>query len=128
MNGLIFQRNSKIDAGLLAPNSSRFPSRFDRAQVYHRSPKIPPWKRDEILKGCYRLNSAQFHQRNRQSDSRGGGGRGYRLEVWKNNTVARGNVDIEPPRSMDDSSMIIIEIGVDVDEGPHPNMMIGGRG
>ena len=36
-----------------------------------------------------------------------------------------GNVDIEPPSSMDDSSMIMIEIGVDVDEGPRPNMMIG---
>ena len=35
-----------------------------------------------------------------------------------------GNVDVEPP---DDSSMILIEIGVDVDEGPHPNMTIGGR-
>ena len=40
-----------------------------------------------------------------------------------------GSVDVEPPSSMDDSSMILIEIGVDVDvdEGPHPNMMIGGR-
>ena len=37
------------------------------------------------------------------------------------------NVDVEPPSSMDDSSMILIEIGVDVDEGPRPNMMIGGR-
>ena len=36
-----------------------------------------------------------------------------------------GNVDVEPSSSMDDSSMIMIEIGVDVDEGPHPNMMIG---
>ena len=40
-----------------------------------------------------------------------------------------GNVEVEPPSSMDDSSMILIEIrvDVDVDEGPHPNMMIGGR-
>ena len=37
-----------------------------------------------------------------------------------------GNVDVEPPSSMDDSSMILIEIRVDVDEGPRPNMMIGG--
>ena len=36
-----------------------------------------------------------------------------------------GNVDVEPPSSMDSSSMILIEIGVDVDEGPHPNMTIG---
>ena len=40
----------------------------------------------------------------------------------------KGNVDVEPPSSMDDSSMIMIETGVvDVDEGPRPNMMIGGR-
>ena len=38
-----------------------------------------------------------------------------------------GNVDVEPPGSLDDSSMILIEIRVDVDEGPHPNMTIGGR-
>ena len=38
-----------------------------------------------------------------------------------------GNVDVEPPSSMDDSSMILIEIRVDVDEGANPNMMIGGR-
>ena len=38
-----------------------------------------------------------------------------------------GNVDVEPPSSMDDSSMILIEIGVGVDEGLHPNMTIGGR-
>ena len=37
-----------------------------------------------------------------------------------------GNVDVEPPSSMDDSSMILIEIGVDVDEGPCLNMMIRG--
>ena len=38
-----------------------------------------------------------------------------------------GNVDVEPPGSLDDPSMILIEIGVDVDEGPHLNMTIGGR-
>ena len=38
-----------------------------------------------------------------------------------------GNVDVEPPSSMDDFSMIFIEIGVGVDEGPHPNMKIRGR-
>ena len=38
-----------------------------------------------------------------------------------------GNVDVEPPSSMGDSSMILIEIGIDVDEVPHPNMTIGGR-
>ena len=39
----------------------------------------------------------------------------------------KGNVDVEPPSSMDDSSMILIEIRVGVDEGPRPNMMIGGK-
>ena len=38
-----------------------------------------------------------------------------------------GNVDVEPLSSMDDSSMILIEIGVGVDEGLQPNMTIGGR-
>ena len=38
-----------------------------------------------------------------------------------------GNVDVEPPGSLDDSSMILTEIEVDVDEGPHLNMTIGGR-
>ena len=38
-----------------------------------------------------------------------------------------GNVDVEPQSSMDDSSMILIEIGVDVDEGPHPNMTVRDR-
>ena len=38
-----------------------------------------------------------------------------------------GNVDGEPPSSMDDSSMILIEIGVGVDEGLHLSMTIGGR-
>ena len=41
--------------------------------------------------------------------------------------LPEGNVDVEPPSSMDYSSMILIEIGVGVDEGPHPNMTIGGR-
>ena len=39
-----------------------------------------------------------------------------------------GNVDIEPPGSLDDSSMILIEIGVNVDEGPRPDMVIRTRG
>ena len=41
--------------------------------------------------------------------------------------LPEGNVDIEPPGSLDDSSMILIEIGVDVYKGPHPNMTIGDR-
>ena len=53
-----------------------------------------------------------------------------RIQVCCSEKTARspeGNVDVEPPSSMDDSSIIMIEIGVDVDEGPRPNMMIGGR-
>ena len=41
--------------------------------------------------------------------------------------LPEGNVDVEPPGSLDDSSMILIEIRVGVDEGLHPNMTIGGR-
>ena len=33
-----------------------------------------------------------------------------------------GNVDVEPSSTKDDSSMILIEIGVDVDEDPRPIM------
>ena len=40
---------------------------------------------------------------------------------------SEGNVDVEPPSCKDDFSMIMINIGVDLDEGPHPNMTIGGR-
>ena len=32
-----------------------------------------------------------------------------------------GNVDVEPPGSLDDSSMILIEIGVDVGQGRQRN-------
>ena len=45
----------------------------------------------------------------------------------KTRRLPEGNVVVEPPSSMDDSSMILIEIGVGVDEGLHPNMTIGGR-
>ena len=41
--------------------------------------------------------------------------------------LPEGNVDVEPRGSLYDSFMILTEIGVDVDEGPHPNMTIGGR-
>ena len=38
-----------------------------------------------------------------------------------------GNIDVKPPGPMNDSSMILREIGVDVDEGHRPNMTTGGR-
>ena len=41
--------------------------------------------------------------------------------------LPEGNVDVEPPASEDKFSMIMIETGVDVDEGPHLSIMIGGR-
>ena len=34
------------------------------------------------------------------------------------------DVNVKPPRSMDDSPMILIEIGVEVDEGTSPILMI----
>ena len=90
MNGWIFQRTSELGSGDHALNSSRFPSRFDRAPVYCRLSEIPPSELDEILHGCCRLNSAQLHQRDRQSDALRGGGSGYKFAVRKNSTVARG--------------------------------------
>ena len=90
MNGWIFQRTSELGSGDHALNSSRFPSRFDRAPVYRRLSEIPPSELDEILHGCCRLNYAQFHQRDRQSDALRGGGSGYEFAVWKNSTVAQG--------------------------------------
>ena len=38
--------------------------------------------------------------------------------------LPEGNVDVEHSSSMDDSSMIMIEIGIDVEEGSRPNMTI----
>ena len=83
MNGWIFQRTSELSSRDHALNSSRFPSRFDRAPVYRRLLEIPPSELDEIWHGCCTLNSAQFHRRNHQSDARGGGGRGYKFAVRK---------------------------------------------
>ena len=45
----------------------------------------------------------------------------FRKTAW----LPEDNVDVQPPSSMDDSSMILIEIGVEVDEGPRLNMTIG---
>ena len=105
---------SELEAGHHALNSSRFPSRFDMAPVYRGLPEIPPSELDEIFQGCYRFNSAQFHQSDRQSDTRGGGGGRYEFAVQKTARSLEGNVDVEPPSSIDDSSVILIEIGVDV--------------
>ena len=46
------------------------------------------------------------------------------LLFGKTTRSPEGNVDVKPPSSMDDSSMILIEIGVGVEEGPRPNMRI----
>ena len=127
ISGWIFQRTSELDAGHPAPNSSGFSSRFNTAPVYRRLPKIPPSELDEIFQGSFRFNSALFHRSNRRTDVQGGGDDGRKFAIQKNSTVAQGNIDVEPPGSLDDSSMILMEIGVDVDEGPNPNMTIGGR-
>ena len=123
INGWIFQRTSELEAGHHALNSSRFPSRFDRAPVYHRLSEIPPSELDEILHGCCRLNSAQFIKVMLEEVVVADTKSMFRKTTWS----LEGNVDVEPPSSMDDSSMILIEIKVDVDEGPRPNMIIGGR-
>ena len=103
MNGGIFQTMSKLEAQHLALNSSRFPSRFDRAPVFRRSPKIPPSEYDEILWGHYRLHSAQFHQSNRQGDARGSEDDEHELLSRKTAWLLEDDVDIEPPITVDDS-------------------------
>ena len=114
INGWIFQRTSELEAGHHALNSSKFPSRFDRAPVYRGLPEIPPSELYKIFQGCCRINSAQFHQSDRQIDTLGGGGGRYEFAVQKTAQSLEGNVDVEPPSSIDDSSVILIEIGVDV--------------
>ena len=114
MNGWIFQITSELGSGDHALNSSRFPSRFDRAPVYRGLPEIPPSELDEIFQGCCRLNSAQSHRSNRKTDTRGGGVGGSSSLSRKIARSPEGNVDVEPLSSMDDSSVILIEIGVDV--------------
>ena len=115
INGWIFQRTPELEAGHHALNSSKFPSRFDRAPVYRGLPEIPPSELDKICQDCYRLNFAQFHQSDRQSDTRGGGGGRYEFAVQKKTARSlEGNVDVEPPSSIYDSSVILLEIGVDV--------------
>ena len=120
MNGWIFQRTSELGSGDHALNSSRFPSRFDRAPVYHGLPEISPSELDEFFQVCCRLNSAQFDQSEAVAAD-------MRSLSRKTARSPEGNVDVEPPSSMDDSSMILIEIGVGVDEGLHLNMTIKGR-
>ena len=90
MNSWILQRTSEVGSGDHALNSSRFPSRFDRAPVYRGLPEISPSELDEFFQGCSGLNSAQFHRRDHQSDALRGGGSRYKFAVWKNSTVARG--------------------------------------
>ena len=129
INGWIVQRTSELEAGHHALNSSRFPSRFDRAPVYadcqrflHRNStkfsrvvvdSIPHNSTESIVKTTLEeavaADTSSLFRKTAQS-----------LE---------GNVDVEPASSIDDSSMILIEIrvDVDVDEGPHPNMTIGDR-
>ena len=127
MYGWIFQRTSELGSGDHTLNSSRFSSRFDRAPVYHRLPEIPPSELEKFsrvvvdsiphnsTKAIVKAILEEVVVADISSLSR---------------KIARSlerNVDVEPPSSMDDSSMIMIEIRVDVDEGPHLNMTIGGR-
>ena len=127
INGWIFQRTAELEAGHHALNSSRFSSRFDRAPVYRRlsgflhrnSTKfsvavvdvIPHYYTEGIVKPM--LKEAVEADTNSLSS--------------KTTRLPEGNVDVEPPGSLDDSSVILIEIGADVDEGPHLSIMIRGR-
>ena len=124
MNGWIFQRTSELGSGDHTIHSSRFPSRFDRAPIYRRLPEIPPSNSKKL---CMVVVDSIPH------NSAKGIVKEMLEEVVAVDTSSlfektarspEGNVHVEPPSSMDDSSMILIETGVDVDEGPRPNMTI----
>ena len=125
MNGWIFQRTSKLGSGDHALDSSRFPSRFDRAPVYRGLPEIPPSEVDEISRvvvDSIPHNSTEAIVKKTLEEAVAAD---TSLLFRKTARSREGNVDVEPPGSLDDSSMILIESGVDVDEGPHPNMTVG---
>ena len=114
INGWIFQRTSELEAGHHALNSSKFPSRFDRAPIYRGLPEIPPSELDEFsrivvdsiphnsTKEIVKMILEEVVAADTSSLSR------------KTARSLEGNVDIEPPSSIDDSSVILIDIGVDV--------------
>ena len=124
MNGWIFQITSELGSRDHALNSSRFPSRFDRAPVYHRSSEIPTSDAMKFYrvviysiphystKAIVKPMLEQAVMTDTSSLSR------------KTARSHEGNVDVEPPGSMDDSSMILIEIGVDDDEDICPILTI----
>ena len=127
INGWIFQRTSELGARDHALNSSRFPFRFDRAPIYRSLLEIPSLEFDEIFVGCVDTIPRNFNKAIVKTTLK-------EVVAADTNSLSRktarspeGNVDIEPSCSMDDSPMILIEIGVGVDEGPRPNMTIGGR-
>ena len=101
MNGWIFQKTPEMGSGDYALNSSRFLSGFDRAPVYRRLSEIPPSELDEIFQGCCRLDSTtRYYDSIMSKENRFNSESRLRLPC-------------------------LIEIGVDVDEGPRPNMTIG---
>ena len=114
INGWIFQRTSELEAGHHALNTSKFPSRFDRAPVYRGLPKIPPSELEKFsmvvvdsiphnsTKAIVKAILEEVVAADTSSLSR------------KTARSLEGNVDVEPPSSIDDSSVILIEIGVDV--------------
>ena len=115
INGWIFQRKSELEAGHHALNSSGFSSRF----LHRNSTKFSRVVVDSIPHNSTKAVIKVILKEVVAADTS--------LMSRKTARSPEGNVDVEPPGSLDDSSMILIEIGVDVDEGPHPNMTIGGR-
>ena len=114
MNGWIFQRTSELGSGGHALNSSRFPSRFDRAPVYRGLPEIPPSELDEISRVVIDpipLNSTKAIVKAILEDVVAADTSSLSKKTARS---LEGNVDVEPPSSIDDSSVILIEIGVDV--------------
>ena len=127
INGWIFQRTSELEAGHHALNPSRFPSRFDRAPIYHRLLEIPPWnsrKFSRVVVDSIPHNSTEAIVKETLEEAVAADTRSLSRKTARS---PEGTVDVDPPSPMNDSFMILIEIGVGVDEGPRPNMTIGGR-
>ena len=126
-NGWIFQRTSELEAGHHTLNSSKFPSRFDRAPVYRGLPEILPsnsTKFSRVVVDSIPHNSTEAIVKMTLEEAVAAD---TSFLSKKTARSPQGNVDVEPPGSLDNSSMISIEIGVYVDEGPHSNMTIRGR-
>ena len=126
INGWIFQRKSEQESGHHALNSSGFSSRFNAAPVYRRFQRFlhrNSTKFSRVVVDSIPHNSTKAIVRAKLEEAVTADAS---LLSRKTARSPEGN-DVEPPSSLDDSSMILIEIGVDVYKGPYLNKTIGCR-